>query len=385
MNVTPLQSLSRGEAVASLVPDNSTENPYKAHFPASNMIMSNEELRKIMSGIDLSGIGFRYPAKGNSRGKRDGPDGKRRKGAPPPLDYVCKVCKISGHWISDCPERTQKERKTRSEVPPEGYLCYKCRKPGHWKEKCPNIDIVFNQANIAEVCWFCLSNPKVDQNLIVAIGGEAYVAMAKGPLVTGSSGAQSGKSAVWEQGEASPIPGGGHAMIVPIEHVSSLRDIMSGDQQNDLKSEISKWIQSLTALYAEYDCVPLIFEVCRHALHVHTTIQVVPIPKTKVDQVKPTLHTMTREDRLLTQSNYPRDKKDGYVWFSTPTTGASQICVKIPAGEKKFNLQYGRRLAARILGIPSREDWKTCEVSDDEEIRQRDAFIKVFSKHEFLN
>ncbi|KAJ1956566.1 hypothetical protein EC988_001280 [Linderina pennispora] len=385
MNIMPLQSSNCGDTSPSQVPENSTENPHRAHFPSSNGIMSREELHRIMASINLSGFQLGILPKGKPRGKRDGPDLKRQKGAPPPLDYTCNICKVGGHWIRDCPERHQAERKPRSEIPPEGYVCYKCRKPGHWKEKCPNLDIANNLINIAQTCWFCLSNPNVDQNLIVAIGDEAYVAMAKGPLVTGPAGAQSGNSTAWEQGEVSPIPGGGHAMIVPIEHVSSMRDILSGDQQNDLKNETDKWTRSLTALYAEYDCVPLMFEVCRYAPHVHTAIQAIPIPKTKIDQVKLTLDSMAREDNLLTQSNYPRDKKDGYVWVSTPTTGAKPTCVKIPAKEKRFNLQYGRRLAARILGIPSREDWKSCTVSDKEEARQRDAFIKVFSKHDFMS
>ncbi|ORX67160.1 hypothetical protein DL89DRAFT_294936 [Linderina pennispora] len=285
MNIMPLQSSNCGDTSPSQVPENSTENPHRAHFPSSNGIMNREELRRIMASINLESLGA----------KRDGPDLKRQKGAPPPLDYTCNICKVGGHWIRDCPERHQAERKPRSEIPPEGARTSTSR---------------MNLINIAQTCWFCLSNPNVDQNLIVAIGDEAYVAMAKGPLVTGPAGVQSGNSTAWEQGEVSPIPGGGHAMIVPIEHV------------------LAKWTQSLTALYAEYDCVPLMFE-----------------------------------------SNYPRDKKDGYVWVSTPTTGAKPTCVKIPAKEKRFNLQIGSR--ARF--------------PDKEEARQRDAFIKVFSKHDFMS
>ena len=32
-------------------------------------------------------------------------------------------------------------------------------------------------------CWFCLSSPKVEKHLVVSIGDEVYLALAKGPLV----------------------------------------------------------------------------------------------------------------------------------------------------------------------------------------------------------
>lgn len=52
-----------------------------------------------------------------------------------------------------------------------------------------------------EDCWFCLSNPQCAKHLIVAIGSECYIAMPKGQLPPTSD-------------PLSPVPGGGHVLIV---------------------------------------------------------------------------------------------------------------------------------------------------------------------------
>jgi hypothetical protein len=73
----------------------------------------------------------------------------------------------------------------------------------------------------ADECWFCLSNPSLAyvrfrshtslayhliscrKHLIVSIGGECYVTLAKGQIVPPDSAA---------------VPGGGHVLIIPISH-----------------------------------------------------------------------------------------------------------------------------------------------------------------------
>lgn len=36
-------------------------------------------------------------------------------------------------------------------------------------------------------CWFCLSNPEADVNLVVSIGEQVYLALDKGPMVHSQS------------------------------------------------------------------------------------------------------------------------------------------------------------------------------------------------------
>lgn len=49
---------------------------------------------------------------------------------PPPKSYLCRRCKISGHWLDDCAMKPEKR-------PPNGYVCHRCNRPGHWIKDCP--------------------------------------------------------------------------------------------------------------------------------------------------------------------------------------------------------------------------------------------------------
>jgi len=62
--------------------------------------------------------------------KRPKPATNNRRN-PPPRNYVCRRCKIPGHWLEDC---TMKQPNR----PPEGYICHRCNKPGHWIAQCPS-------------------------------------------------------------------------------------------------------------------------------------------------------------------------------------------------------------------------------------------------------
>ncbi|KAJ2318556.1 hypothetical protein GGI00_006569, partial [Coemansia sp. RSA 2681] len=218
-------------------------------------------------------------------------------------------------------------------------------------------------------CWFCLANPDVDQNLMAAIGDEAYVAMAKGALVPGTSAG---------------IPGGGHVLIVPIVHTDSLRRAREsdGEAERSLCAEIDRWTSAITALFAAFGCVPLTFETCRCLPHVHTMLQMIPIPQPKAAGVRSVLEGMCRADELSIGPNYPPGANDGYLAINDPADN-SQLYIPIPRNSRNFNLQLGRKLAAHVLGVPEREDWKKCVVSESVEAAERDRFIAAFAKYDF--
>lgn len=53
-----------------------------------------------------------------------------------PPGYVCHKCKVPGHHISQCPQRSHRQA-VRHRVPPPGYLCKRCNTPGHLIQDCP--------------------------------------------------------------------------------------------------------------------------------------------------------------------------------------------------------------------------------------------------------
>ncbi|KAJ2553848.1 hypothetical protein EV175_002792 [Coemansia sp. RSA 1933] len=369
MNVVPLQAVSQGTSPPSAAPDNCTPNPLH-RFSRLHGTLETKNLAVALSHIDASGDRSTF-------------DGKQSKRPPPPLNYVCHSCNQPGHWIGDCPTRDQqqiKRQRTDDKQPPPGYRCHQCKQPGHWRADCTSGGGALSAAADAQAsCWFCLSNPDVDQNLMVAIGDEAYVAMAKGALVVGGNASQG------FQGHKSPVPGGAHVLVVPIVHTDSLRRVRESTDDSDkgLCSEIDRWMDAIAALFAEHGCVPLAFETCRCLPHVHTAVQMIPIPKERAADVRPALEEICASDKLRVEDSYPTNTAAGYFAVSDPGNGGNRLFVHIPPKMKGFNLQLGRKLAAHILGIPEREDWRQCVVSEETEASERDKFISSFAKHDF--
>ena len=59
----------------------------------------------------------------------------------PPTDYVCRICRIPGHWIQQCPKFVHKtERSSYTSLRSTGqnykYICRKCHQPGHTVKYC---------------------------------------------------------------------------------------------------------------------------------------------------------------------------------------------------------------------------------------------------------
>ncbi|KAJ1818597.1 hypothetical protein LPJ75_001401 [Coemansia sp. RSA 2598] len=384
MNVSPLQAVRKGLMAPSELPTNCTPNPL-FRFGRLDRPLDKKTAGRLVSDLQSGSDA----TKGKGALAKNG-SGKR---PPPPLDYVCRSCSQPGHWISDCPTREQAKRQRTNAAPPDGYVCHKCKQPGHWRPDCPagSVDDGAATADMLAKCWFCLANPDVDQNLMVAIGDEAYVAISKGALVVGGDDGQRGFS-----GYKSPIPGGGHVLVVPIAHIDSLRRAREGSSEADsnLCAEMDKWVDAVSALYAEYDCVPFIFETCRCLPHVHTSLQMIPIPKAKLPAFNETLKRLCRDENFDIKHQYPESASGGYFEFNdlslmddkdgaNSSNSQQRLYIHIRKKARSFNLQFGRKLAADVLGIPEREDWKSCVVADEAEANERDRFIAAFAPHDF--
>lgn len=142
---------------------------------------------------------YECPDKGKNR------PGAAVAGSTPPEGYACKICGSAEHFIRECPNKDAGRVDAR---PPDSYACRGCGMTGqHWRRECPTHPPAPAAATAvkeltSDECWFCLSNKDLEKKLIVHIGDECYVAVAKGQLIP-----TQGKNAV------SVVPGGGHVLV----------------------------------------------------------------------------------------------------------------------------------------------------------------------------
>ncbi|KAJ1679539.1 hypothetical protein EV182_001847, partial [Spiromyces aspiralis] len=190
---------------------------------------------------------------------------------------------------------------------------------------------------IMSSCWFCLANPNLDKQLIVAIGNETYLTMAKGGLVTDKP--------ISNADYTSPVPGGGHVLIIPINHYTNQHrrpDTSTPETWDNFKAETARFKRALADCYSENNCVPVFFEVCRNANHQHTHIQAVPIPKDRKAEIREFFVSVANEEGIEHQDELPKGPSlsAGYFKMEFPDGGKPVYCPIPP--HTYFNLQYGR-------------------------------------------
>eukprot|EP00029_Vermamoeba_vermiformis_P007156 TRINITY_DN3009_c0_g1_i1.p1 TRINITY_DN3009_c0_g1~~TRINITY_DN3009_c0_g1_i1.p1 ORF type:complete len:564 (-),score=103.13 TRINITY_DN3009_c0_g1_i1:17-1708(-) len=208
-------------------------------------------------------------------------------------------------------------------------------------------------------CWFCLSNPKIEKHLIISIGEESYVALAKGPINEY------------------------HVLIVPLEHISATTYASEATTK-----EMNNYKNALTKFFASKGMDPIIFErnvplKGRGTLHTH--LQVMGVPQ-KLAQEAKRLVVKEGQSAHLDFLEFSKDKTLGevvggeaYVYFETPQTNL----VYVVSEDKHVPLQFGRRVLARLIDDPEREDWKAYPQTVEQESAMTSKFKQAFVPFDF--
>ncbi|KZT39225.1 hypothetical protein SISSUDRAFT_1003698, partial [Sistotremastrum suecicum HHB10207 ss-3] len=297
----------------------------------------------------------------------------------PPEGYVCRKCQEPGHYVKDCPVTGD----TGGKKPKEGYVCRACGSDQHFIQDCP----VANDPSRGrhhddggrkrkgppreirpDECWFCLSNPRLAKHLIVTIGTECYVTLPKGQLPY--TGHKADKD--W-----TPVPGGGHVLIVPIEHHPTLHTLPE-DVRSPILDEIEKTTAALKECYKSFGAVPVVFEIARlSGMGGHAHVQVVPIPARLKDEVEAAFSkdpaVVWEQDPEAALRDAAESKRD---YFRVALPDGRQMVHMISGF---FNLQFGRFALANLMGAPDRVDWKACIGSDEAEEADTKAFQAAFT------
>jgi diadenosine tetraphosphate (Ap4A) HIT family hydrolase len=195
------------------------------------------------------------------------------------------------------------------------------------------------------------------------------------------------------------VPGGGHILIIPIEHHPTLLSIPP-EISVSIISEIETYKSALRSMYAAHGCSAATFEVARlTGKGGHAHIQVVPVPNTLSGAVE---DAFRREGEM-----------EGVDWQEDPEAALSDggdrrhnyFRVELPDGKtmvhllrpgKQFNLQFGRyfpfrfqlftvthafdrTVLAQLMGLEHRTDWKACAQTEQEERADALAFKEAFA------
>lgn len=261
-------------------------------------------------------------------------------------------------------------------------------------------------------CFFCLSNPTLSTHLISSIGTESYLTIAKGPLPTSTT--------------YPTLPHSGHILIIPLAHTPTLAAIPPSSRASAYK-EMQRYRRALHSLLIDRPTPPLgavTWELSRAAgVHVHWQFLPVPADLIKRGLVEaafkvsaendslPTFKSLSIGDGALAKTDYFRlwiwrpvatdtDGADAANGASVPSSSSSpsasynvdegpetrgkekELVLEFPP-DAKFDVQFGRKVMAKLLRLEDRMDWKDCRQSVEEEGKDAEGFKAAFRKFDF--
>ncbi|RPB24064.1 hypothetical protein L211DRAFT_857379 [Terfezia boudieri ATCC MYA-4762] len=214
-------------------------------------------------------------------------------------------------------------------------------------------------------CFFCLSNPTSAKHLLVSIGTDAYLTTAKGPLTT---------AAINPPGLSFP----GHVLVIPLSHSPILAHIDDAQSKKDTYTEMIRYRGALDAMFSSRSCGAVCFEVARHT-GVHTHWQVLPLRKSLLPKVKDAFKEAAQKenygDFVESFGDQLGDVESSYfrLWISGMEEG-KWLVLAIKEREY-FDLQFGRRVVAGVIGGGGREE--------EEEVEDAEGFKEGFKEFDF--
>lgn len=256
-----------------------------------------------------------------------------------------------------------------------------------------------------EQCFFCLSNPNLATHLITSIGNESYLTTAKGPLPSAETFPELG------------FPG--HMLIIPFTHTPSLNTVTDREARVSTYDEMQRYrhaLESMLQYRAKEGALGAVtFEISRaNGIHVHW--QFVPVAAETVQRgLVEAAFKVEAENLQYPKFEEPSDDPSSEpgdffrVWISAPPLpqfGDTQdnppgdthdTTQDITQGEKwtdkslllplspdfRFDLQFGRRVLAKLMGLEKRIHWKNAVQTVSDEESDATAFKEAFKAFDF--
>ncbi|KAL3438808.1 CwfJ C-terminus 2-domain-containing protein-like protein [Aspergillus tetrazonus] len=252
-------------------------------------------------------------------------------------------------------------------------------------------------------CFFCLSNPNIATHLITSIGTESYLTTAKGPLPTSNTFAPS-------------LTFPGHMLIIPFNHAPALNTITDTSSRHATWTEMQRYRAALHSMIQQRSKGSLgavTWEVSRsNGIHIHWQFLPVPADLIKRGLVEAAFKVEAEnlkypkfESPSASSSSLPPPGSEGldpsaepgdffrlWIWDppaspevekSNDSTGSEKTLL-LPLGDDfRFDLQFGRRVMAKLMQLEKRINWKDDVQSQEEEEADSAAFKEAFKAFDF--
>ncbi|WEW58083.1 hypothetical protein PRK78_003550 [Emydomyces testavorans] len=236
-------------------------------------------------------------------------------------------------------------------------------------------------------CFFCLSNPNIAAHLITSIGSDCYLTIAKGPLTTASMFPKLG------------FPG--HMLIVSLTHAATFSGMGDPETAKSTYNEMQKYRLALYSMVEDKsngELGAVTWEVSRGGgIHIHWQFLPVPSDMVKRGLVEAAFKVEAENlnyAKFERQSTEPAMSSQGdhfRVWISGSKSGSEEEAGSPPetvltlplSGKFRFDLQFGRIVMAKLLGLENRVNWREAVQGQGEETADAEAFKTAFKSFDF--
>jgi len=186
-------------------------------------------------------------------------------------------------------------------------------------------------------------------------------------------------------------------LIIPLTHSPTIALIQEEGQAAKTYAEMNRYkiaLQSMVATRSNDRLGAVTYEISR-GNGVHTHWQFLPMPETLIRKGLVEAAFRVEAENMSYPAFHMRDPGLGQgdddffrVWIWTPpdddSPGGSTKCLTLPLdSEMRFDLQFGRRVLAKLLGLEKRIQWRDCEQTEDEEKADVEAFKAAFKEWDF--
>ncbi|XP_053962313.1 CWF19-like protein 1 homolog [Anastrepha ludens] len=206
-----------------------------------------------------------------------------------------------------------------------------------------------------EKCWFCLSSPEVEKHLVISIGENFYLALAKGPINEF------------------------HVLIMSITHISSASLLSDDDWQ-----ELTKFKTALRDFFKSHGQVVCFTE--RHYKSSHLQINALGIDEGYAWKIKHAFEDKAEEFNLEFETLLPLTTSQMLPqqgpYFVAELPDESTL---ITRQMKHFPLHFARDVfcSENLLNCEEKVNWKDCKLDKEEEIEMVKSFRKKFQQYDF--